>query len=82
MLYEVITVAFVAGLSRGRVKRRFTNGQHTVVALTANPEDLLVIHGEDGGKSQRRMTGLTGVAGCQVIRRLARYLIHVRNNFV
>ena len=77
-IQEVIgIVAFIAGLRRRRMKRRFTNGQHTIVALAANPEDLLVIDGEDRGKPQGRMTGLTGVAGCQVIRRLARYLIHI-----
>ena len=77
-IQEVIgIVAFITGLRRGWMKRRLTNGQHTVVALAADPEDLLVIDGEDRSKPQGRMTGLTGVTGCQVVRRLARYLIHI-----
>lgn len=76
-IQEVIgIVAFIARLGRRDMKIRFPNGQNTVVALTANPKNFLVIDREDRGKPQGRMTRLTGIAGCKVIRRFPCNLIY------
>jgi len=69
-IQEVIgIVAFIARLGRRNMNLRFSNGQNTIVAFAANPKHLLMIDRENRGKSQGRMTRLTGIAGCKMIRR-------------
>ncbi len=68
-IQEVIGIlAVIACLGRRHMKLWLSYGQNPIVALAADAKDLLMIDREDRGKPQGRVTHLTGIAGCQVIR--------------
>ena len=60
-------VAVIAFDDRRHMKFGFTDGQYTVMAFTAISEYFQMINKGDNVKSERRMTGLAGIRGGDVI---------------